>query len=445
MLPARLIVLVLFVAAVLFGALPVFAGDVPGAPQSRPIALIGATIHPVDAPVIEKGTLLFDQGKIKALGTSIAIPENAETVQLDGYHVYPVLIGCGTQIGLVEIGAVRATRDQSEVGEINPNVRAEASVNPDSELIPVTRSSGVAIVQTMPSGGLISGSSALIRLDGWTWEDLVVAAPLGIHVQWPTMNTQSRGRDQGADAANRRKEERDRQLSLLSQTFANAKAYTALSAEQREGAEIDLRSEALAPVVRGEKPVFLHANAERDILAAVRWALAEKLRPVVVGGLDAPRITSFLKENKVPVIYGPVHSLPRNRADAFDTPFTGPLRLFEAGVSFAIAAFETSNARNLPYHAATAAAYGLPPEEALRAITLRPAQILGVADQLGSLAIGKAASLMVTDGDPLEITTQVRMLWLEGRTVDLSNRHTDLYDKYSERLRRGEGKPARRF
>lgn len=426
-----------FVAVGLFASVAFSADTIPAERPDGPVALVGADIYPVGRPPIPGGTIIFDQGKIVSLGRGVAIPANATRVEAGGRRVYPVLIACGTQLGLVEIGAVRATRDQSEVGEINPNVRAEVSVNPDSELLPVTRSNGVALVQTMPTGGLISGSSALIQLDGWTWEDMTVEAPLGIHVQWPEMITVVPGDSKKTEE---RRKARDEKLRKIELAFERARAYMQ-AASAKPGPATDLRSEALLPVVRGERPVFLHANAWRDIEAAVQWALGEKLKPIVVGGRDAPRLTSLLSENDIPVIYGPVHSLPRRRGDDYDAPFRGPLELQRAGVKFAIASFETSNARNLPYQAATAAAYGLDPQLALRAVTLSAAEILGVADRVGSLEAGKVASLMITDGDPLEITTNVHALWLDGRPVDLSNRQTRLHDKYVERIRRAQPVP----
>lgn len=413
-------------------------GPVPAPDPVGPTAVVNVDVYPVDGPVVRGATVIWERGVITAIGSGIEVPADAQRVDGTGARLYPVFIACGTQLGLVEIDAVRATRDLSEVGELNPNIRAEVSVNPDSALIPVTRSSGVAVVQTMPSGGLVSGSSALLRLDGWTWEDMVIAAPLGIHVQWPSMWI-APGHD--AEKVAKARERRDRDLVRLRELFDLARAY----AERPTATAKDLRCEALLPVVRGRIPVFLHADSRRDIEAAVTWATELELRAVVVGGRDAPQLAPWLRERGVCVIYGPVHSLPRNRGDAYDDTFTGPLRLHEAGVRFAIASLETSNARNLPYEAATAAAYGLPREVALRSITLSPAEILGVDDRLGSIAKGKVASLQMTDGDPLEITTQVLRVWLDGRPVDLSNRQTELYKKYSERVRRDEATRRGRF
>lgn len=441
---------VLAIAAALAIAEVLPASDpIPGRSTARPVAIVGATIHPVDAPVIEGGTIVFERGRIVALGRDVAVPAGAERIDAAGKHVYPGLIAASTELGLIEIESVRATRDQTEVGEMNPNVRAEVSVNPDSEHIPVARANGIALAVTRPSGGRISGSSALIRLDGWTWEDLTIRAPLGIEVSWPYLAAGGRGRrGRGAPGtAERAENEREVIVARIDETFAAAEAY-ARARPQREaiagdGDAPDLRMEALRPAISGEIPVFLQAEDERQIRSAVEWAIGRKLKPIIVGGRDAPEVAEYLAERQVPVIYGPVHRLPARRDEDFAAPFSGPGRLHAAGVRFAIGAFDTSNVRNLPYQAACAAAHGLPKEEALRSITLSVAEILGVADRYGSLAAGKSATLIITDGDPLEIPTQVEAMWIDGARVDLSSRHTQLFEKYSERLKRRE--PSSQF
>lgn len=414
------------------GAGRVAAADrVPAPEQSHPVVLVGGAIHPVEGPSIARGTISFAEGTITALGGDVPIPEGAERIDIEGLHVYPGLIACGTHLGLVEIDAVRATRDQSEVGDLNPNVRAEVSVNPESELVPVARANGIALALSEPAGGLVSGSSALLRLDGWTWEEMVVRAPVALHVRWPALAVEVPGED---EATRKNAAARAEKLTALRALFEDAAAYRA--ARATGSFTVDLRCEALLPCLAAEVPVAFHAVDEREIHEALDFAREHALRAVIAGGRDAALVAERLRAERIPVIFGPVHALPGRTDDPYDTIFTTPARLRAAQVEFAIASFETSNMRNLPYHAATAAAYGLDREAALAAITLAPARILGVADRYGSLAAGKSATLIVTNGDPLEIPTQVQMMWIDGRPVDLTSRHTDLYEKYRERLRR---------
>ncbi|RMH94996.1 MAG: amidohydrolase, partial [Calditrichaeota bacterium] len=421
---------------------PLFASDqVPAPPQDHPIALVGGTVHTITGGVIENGVVLFVDGKITAVGTEVALPDATEQIDISGRHVYPALIAANTTLGLIEIGAVRATRDYAEVGDIKPEVRAEVAFNPDSELLPVARANGIALALSVPQGGLISGTSALMMLDGWTWEQMTLKAPVALHLHWPWMRVQK------APWIRQSPEEqiqaRDKQIDRIRQAFADARAYLkAKEAEAAGGApyhDTDVRWEAMIPVLKGEVPVFVHAEDILQIQAALDWAESEGIRMVLVGGYDAWRVAEELKEKDIPVIISEIHQLPMRRWEDYDAPFTLPVKLHRAGVKFCIAgsgsSFDAPHERNLPYQAATAAAYGLPPEEALKAITLYPAEILGVADRVGSIEVGKDATLIVTTGDPLEITTQVEMEFIQGRKIDLSSRHTELYEKYREKYR----------
>lgn len=413
--------------------------QIPGKPQDRPVALVGGTIHTVSGSTIENGTVLFDKGKIVAIGTNVVTPAGAEVIDITGKHVYPGFIDANSNIGLVEIGAVRATRDLAEAGTINPNVRAEVAVNPESEIIPVTRANGITVALTAPEGGLISGRSAAIMLDGWTWEEMTLKAPVGLHINWPRMTlirspfiTQSE---------EEQKKGRDKQLKEIKTAFAEARAYAnAKKAEAQLGVPYhatDLRWEAMIPVLEGKVPVFVNANEITEIEAAIAWADEEKVKIVIAGGRDSWRAAALLKARNIPVIVGPILTLPMRRWEDYDSPFTVPLKLYNAGVRFCIAGDGgAAHERNLPYHAATAAAYGLPKEEALKSVTLYAAQILGIHDRVGSLEVGKDATLIVTDGDPLEITTHVEREFIQGKSVDLTSRHTRLYQKYFEKYRR---------
>lgn len=414
----------LLLAAALLPAAAVASDAIPGRDAGHPVALFGGTIHPVSGPAVEGGSILFDGGKIVALGKDVGVPENAERVDLAGAHVYPGLFEAMSDVGLIEIDAVRATNDKAETGELNPNVKAWVSVNPDSEVIPVTRSNGVLLAVTAPSGGLISGQAGVLQLDGWTYEDLTLKAPVGLVVNWPRIAKKD-----------------DRPHEKLDHLFDDAKAYFK-SREANSEAPTDLRYESLAPVLKGEEPLIAVAEHLEQIQSAVAFADKHGLKLVIYGGYDAPLCANLLAAKDIPVIVGGVYRLPERRSDAYDRPFTVAEDLRKAGVRFCISGanrFGSSNARNLPYHAATAAAFGLPPEEALKSITLYPAQILRVADRVGSLEPGKDATLFIATGDPLEAATQVTAAYVRGRKLDLTDRHKQLYEKYQEKYRRLEG------
>jgi imidazolonepropionase-like amidohydrolase len=431
-LQAGLLATILFTRALLPG-IALASDQIPAPAQSRPIAVVGAAIHPVSGPDVPDGTILFDRGKITAIGTGIPVPPGAQVIDGRGRHVYPGLISADTYLGLTEIGAIRASNDYTETGRINPNVRAETAVNPESELIPVTRSNGILLTVVAPRGPLVAGLSALMRLDGWTWEEMTLKAPAALNVFWPSMIIR---RGPGVvPGEEEQRAARDRQLEELKGAFRDARAYrrAKLTSGQAGGArhDSDRRWEAMVPVLEGKVPVVVWANEIQQIQAAVAWAEAESLRVIIGGGHDSWRVAGLLREKHIPVIVGGTHRLPDRRFEAYDTPFTLPAKLAEAGVPFAIMSpDEAPHARNLPYEAATAAAYGLPKDAALKAITLSPAQIFGIADRVGSLEVGKDATLIVTTGDPLEIRTQVEEAFIEGRRIDLSNKQTELYRKY---------------
>jgi imidazolonepropionase-like amidohydrolase len=407
--------------------------EVPGPPQQRPVALTRATIYPVSGPAIEAGTLVFAGGKITAIGKEAAIPPDAEVIDLAGKHVYPGLFDALTDLGLVEINSVRATLDVRETGQLNPNTRAIVAVNPDSELIPVARSNGVLLALTAPSGRLMPGRSAVIQLDGWTWEDMALAPDVGLHIEWPQPPRPRSRRDSGELSESGPVPEQT--AERLRKIFADARAYAA-ARQADANFPRDARWESLQDVLAGKLPVIVHADDVRQITATVAFAEQEKLKLVIAGGYDAPQCESLLKRHDVPVIIGGVYRLPRRRGDDYDAPFSLPAKLKAAGIRFCISSQDrhgASSVRNLPYHAATAVAYGLAADEALKAITLYPAQILGVADRVGSLEVGKRATLFVANGDPLETATQVEAAWIGGRKVELNDRHKRLYRKYEEK------------
>lgn len=404
---------------------------IPGQAPSSPVLLRGASVHPVSSPSLAKADLLLHQGKIVQVAETIEPPQGAQVIDVGGKHIYPGLIESFSNIGLVEIDAVRATRDEREAGDLNPNAKAWVAINPDSELIPVARSNGVLLALAAPVGGLIAGQSAVVQLDGWTFEEMTLRPAAALHVEWPRMSAARRD-EESREAAG---ESRDRALRRLREAIADAQAYLA-TRKADPSRPVDARWEAMAPALSGQQPLIVAAEELPQIQAAVALAQEHRLNLIIYGGYDAELCAPLLKSQDVAVIVAGTHRLPLRRADAYDAAFTLPERLRAAGVRYCISGagrFGASNLRNLPYHAATAAAFGLSREEALKAITLYPAQILGVADRVGSLEAGKDATLIVTSGDPLETATQVEQAFIQGRPVDLNDRHKMLWRKYQQK------------
>ena len=383
--------------------------------------------------------LLIEGGKIAAIGKQVEVPDDAKIIDLEGKHVYPGLFESHTQMGLTELSAVRATNDYRESGSINPNVKALVSVYPDNMIIPVTRSNGVLFALTAPTGGLISGKSAVIQMDGWTYEDLSIKAETALHINWPSQNLSPRRRaSMSAADVQKAIKKQSEMLAKLTDFFESARNYRDARSVPDSTQNYDARLEAMIDVVNGKIPLMVQANGAAEIQSAVNFSLQEDVKLIILGGYDADECANLLKKYDVPVVIGAVHRVPERRSDEYDRAYTLANRLHEAGVKFSISGTERSktwNARNLAYHAATATAFGLPIEEAIRSITLTPAEIFGVDDRIGSLTVGKDASLIVTDGNPLEVRTHVLRAYLQGREVDLSNRQLKLYKKYQERYK----------
>jgi imidazolonepropionase-like amidohydrolase len=414
-------------------------------PQSQPILITGATLHPVSSPAIPDGHILFNAGRIETLGGGPAPKAGGDVKVIDaaGVHIYPGLISGYTQLGLIEIGMVRASNDTAEVGSagISPEVRAVVAVNPDSNFFPVTRFAGILAAGVFPTGGVIPGRAGVIKLDGWTWEEMSARADAGLVVNWP----QSRPitawwMDQSED--DQLKNIRQN-MQRIEDAFNAAASYLASRAAD-PSLPTDVRWEAMRRVfdnsassaAPAQLPVFFLAQDYDQIISAVEFAIRRALRPVIVGGRDAPLCAELLKRHNVPVIVLGTFRMPRRDDSPYDDGYSLPRRLEEAGIKWCLANGDsTPHERNLPFAAAMAVAHGLDHDAAIRALTLSAAEILGVADSLGSLEPGKSATLIVTDGDPLELSTTVQQAFIDGRQIDLSNKHTELNRKYREKYR----------
>lgn len=414
---------------------------VPPPAQEAPLLISNATLHTVAGPTLQGASMLVEQGRIRAIGgAELAAPANARRIDLQGRHVYPGLIAANTTLGLVEVPAVRATVDTTEVGSINPNARAVVAFNADSERIPVTRSGGVLAALALPRSnatGLMAGTSALMQLEGWNWQDMALRPEVALHVNLPSLRALPAD-PFDADSVVDMRSTVSARLRQLDEVFATAAAYAKARAADPKGSTLDTRWEALLPVLRGERPVFVQADERGQIRQALALAQRHGLKLVIVGGADAESVSAELRERDVPVVIAGLHRLPLRRDDDVDAIFRLPSALARAGVRFAIArnAADSANERNLAFEAGQAVAHGLDADEALKAVTLYPARILGVEAQLGSLEVGKLASFIVADGSPLDIRSRIERVFVQGREIELRDRHTDLRDKYQQRYRR---------
>lgn len=402
--------------------------------------LKGGKIFPVDGEPIEGGSILVVDGRIEAIGSSeLQAPEGTIEVELDGLSVYPGMINAGGALGLVEIGSIRETHDYREAGEYNADLRASVAVHADSELIPVTRVNGILAVLSHPNGGTISGQSVLMNLHGWIPPEMALVDPAALHVNFPS----GRYREGGAKTTDAQKKAIEK-IDGLKEQFRRALKYAELRTradeENRPGPAPDPHLEALAPYAAGEKLVVLHASSHGDILAAIDFAEEMELDWILSDAADAWKCVKDLKEHSVRVILGPSMQLPGDEFQPYDAPYSNAARLHEAGVPFAIKAVDSgpgsaTSGRNLPFQAAMAASYGLPVDEAIKAVTLYPAKILGVDDQVGSIGVGKQANLVITDGNLLQPATRVKWMFIAGRPVAPESKHTELYAQYRRRLK----------
>lgn len=397
-------------------------------PRTGSFALTNANIETVTKGTITNGTLLIKDGKITDLGNNISIPADAERIDCNGLTIYPGLIDGGTKIGLSEVGAVSLTQDSDEIGDLTPHVKALTAVNPNSVLIPVTRVNGVTTALTVPSRGRFPGTAALINLIGYTPEQMY-AGFSAVVMNYPS--AAKRGRWDRSTAEDRKKKE-EKALKEIKILWKQAKLYAKLEAADQQ-LKYNPELAALAPVVTGKAPILIEVNKAQDIESAIKWVKENELNAIFTGVSEGWRIADQLAESKIPVITGPVLSTPTRSSDRYDAPYRNAGVMQKAGVKVALRTNESENVRNLPFNAGFAAAYGMGKKEALKAVTIVPAEIFGVADQLGSLEKGKSATLFVTDGDPFETKTQVKYLFIDGYLTPLESRHTYLYDEFIQR------------
>ncbi|MED6332003.1 MAG: amidohydrolase family protein [Pseudomonadota bacterium] len=410
---------------------------VPAADQSEPIAITGAVIHVGNGMVINDGVITFNEGLITAVGTVTEGVDLVDHLLIDvqGRHVYPGFVLPNSTLGLIEVNSVRATSDVLEEGDINASVRSAIAYNTDSEIIPANRFNGILTAQVVPQGGLISGSSTVFKLDGWNWEDAMLAEDVGLHMHWPSYTQRRRNPETGLFETVDN-ENYEGQTQLLHSLFQDAQAYT--------GQPLNLNLLAMQPLFNGVAKLFVHADEARQIISAVRFARSYGVQDItLVGGADALSVKDFLLAQDIPVIYERIHELPLRDWQDVDTPFKAPFLLHNAGIKIGIGGGATSidRQRNLPFFAGTAAAYGLDREIALTMITRVNAEILGVAERVGTLEVGKDATLFISEGDALDMrTSQVLGAYIQGRDIDLYGTQQQLYerfrDKYNSQLER---------
>lgn len=409
---------------------------VPAPPQTKSILLLGGIAHIGNGKVIENSALGFKDGKIilVADATTIRLQSGAydTTITITGKQVYPGFIAPNSTLGLNEIEAVRATRDFSETGSYNPNVRSISSYNSDSKIPPTVRTNGVLLAQITPRSGTISGTSSILELDGWNWEDMALKTDDGIHLNWPHMYKRSREKDEDFNEMPplKKNEDYDKQKNELEKFFSDAKAYGQTTPEEK-----NLRLEAMKGIFSGEKILYVHVNYAKEIEDAVHFSKEGGVKKmVIVGGTDSWKVADMLKENNIPVMVNRVHDLPARTDDDVDLPYKLPALLQKAGVLFCLensGDMEEMQERNLPFNAGTAAAYGLTKEEALASITLSTAKILGIDSRVGSLEQGKDATLFISTGDALDMkSNNVEWAFIRGKKLDLSNEQKVLYEKY---------------
>ncbi|CAN5375833.1 amidohydrolase [soil metagenome] len=414
-------------------------------------AVVGARIVPVSGPTIESGTIVIQNGKIAAVGASVSIPAGAEKIDGKGLTVFPGMIDAATNLGLVEIPqGLNASVDTSEVGNINANAKAIKGIHPHSAHVNVTRVNGITTVMSYPTGGLVSGQGAVINLNGSTQAEMAVVGEYGLVINFPRIaggggfggggggGFGGFGGGQQADF-NELVRRRDTQVEELKKVFRSAEQYLKAREAYSKDKSLpyvatDQGYDAMEPYIRGQKPIIFTAERERDIRGVAKFVADMKIKGVIVGGQEAWKAADVLKQNSIGVIYTNVYNLPVRDDDPYDYLFEAPSKMQAAGVKYCISPGDAgAEVRDLPYQAGLAASFGLSKEDALKSVTLYAAEVLGVADKMGSLEVGKMANVVVADGDILDGRTNIKYIFIGGRMIPLTSRHTELFDSFKDR------------
>lgn len=419
----------------LFSSLFLNAADTDGK-SPKVLAIVNARIVPVVGEEIASGTIIIKDGRIAEIGQNVSIPKEAQVIEAKGLIAYPGMIDAYSSLGLVEISGVSATVDNRETGRINPQVKAIEALKYDSMHIPIARANGIVAAVVAPTGGLISGQSTLVKLDGWTNREMVIKESLALQVELPRI----RGSRGGFMGFGRQEAtiSTDKALAELKELFHKARMYE----KRRQTAQknillplpdFDETSLFLLPVVKGELPVMFSVHGDKDILQTIRFVQEEKIKAIFYGVEQGFKVAEEIKKAGIPCIIGSLYDLPPTWEDGYDSLFVNPGILNKAGVKIAFSSSSSSASKDLPYHAAKAVAFGLDRKEALKAVTIYPAEIFGVDGMMGSLEKGKLASIVLADGDLLEFGTKIEKVFIEGKEVDLNNRYTELLEKFKKR------------
>ncbi len=424
------IILVLFI----FSIGKISAQQTPGAPQKEVITIVGAIAHIGNGQIIENSSIVFEKGKITAIGNKNTISSKGKIIDATGKHIYPGFIAPNSTLGLVEIAAVRATSDHTEIGAYNPHIRSIIAYNAESKIVESMRPNGVLIAQITPRGGRISGTSSIVQLDAWNWEDAAIKTDDGVHINWPNLYSQGKWW-LGEDPGFKPNKNYNKGITELNDFIAQARA-TVASSDTLE----NLPHTAMKGVFNDSKTLFIHVNSEKAILDVITFSKQNNFKKIVlVGAYEGYKVAKQLKANNIPVLITRTHSTPRQEDEHYDLPYKNAKILMEAGVLVALqnsGQMERANARNLPFQAGTVAAHGLDKEKAVQLITGNSAKILGINDIAGTLEVGKDATLFISIGDALDMrTNQLEKAFIQGREISLESHQTKLWKRYSNKYK----------